>query len=220
MGYQSPTLLEQLDRTIEAKHYSPRTGEAYRAWVVKFVRFCGTRHPRELGKADVERYLSGLATERKVASSTQQQALAAILFLYRHVLHIDLPWLDDVVRAKPRRHLPVVLSRTEVRDVMMHLHGTHALMAMLLYGADLRLLECCRLRVKDLDFDRRVITVRQGKGGKDRVSVLPAVVVDRLRIQLEQCRRQHQADLRTGAGWVELPDALHRKYPNAGREWP
>lgn len=220
MGYQPPSLLEQLRRTIEAKHYSPRTAEAYRGWVVKFVRFSGTRHPRELGKEDVERYLSWLATERKVAPSTQQQALAAILFLYRHVLHIDLPWLDDVVRAKPRRHLPVVLNRAEVREVMMHLHGTHALMAMLLYGGGLRLLECCRLRVKDLDFERRVLNVRQAKGGKDRVTVLPAVVVDRLRTHLEHCRRQHQADRDSGAGWVELPDALHRKYPNAGREWP
>lgn len=219
MGYRPPSLLEQLQRAIEAKHYSPRTAEAYRAWVVKFVRFHGTRHPRELGKTEVESFLSWLATDRGVAPATQQQALAAILFLYKHVLYVELPWLDEIVRAKPRRHLPAVLTRGEVAEVLGQLHGTPRLMSSLLYGSGLRLLECCQLRVKDLDFERQTITVRQAKGGKDRVTVLPAGLVPALRAHLQQCRVRHQDDLRQGAGWVALPDALHRKYPGAGREW-
>ena len=157
--------------------------------------------------------------EKNVAASTQNQALSALLFLYRNVLEIDLPWLDDVVRAKRSERLPVVLTRDEVRTVIQGLHGTPRLMAVLLYGAGLRLLECARLRVKDVDFATNQIVVRSGKGDKDRVTMLPAAVKTSLAAHLQAARLQHEADLRHGAGWVELPWALARKYPNAGREW-
>ena len=173
-----------------------------------------------MGAPEVTRFLSPLAVEGRVAASTQNQALSALLFLYRHVLHQDLPWLDDVVRAKRPKHLPVVLTRDEVRAVISELHGTPKLMATLLYGSGLRLLECCRLRVQDIDFAMNQIVVRDGKGAKDRVTVLPAVAKGALTQHLQRMKRQHEADLTRGAGWVELPWALARKYPNAGREWP
>ena len=154
-----------------------------------------------------------------MAASTQNQALSALLFLYREVLSVELPWLDDVIRAKRPQHLPVVLTRDEVRAVLQRLDGAPRLMALLLYGAGLRLLECCRLRVKDVDFATNQIVIRHGKGGKDRVTMLPAAVKAALIAHLERARKQHQADLRHGAGWVELPSALTRKYPNAGRDW-
>jgi integron integrase len=160
------------------------------------------------------------STEGRVAASTQNQALGALLFLYRHVLHQDLPWLDDVVRAKRPKHLPVVLSRDEVRAVIGELHGTQRLMATLLYGSGLRLLECCRLRVQDIDFAANQIIVRDGKGAKDRATVLPSIVKAALNEHLKEVKRQHDTDLARGAGWVELPWALARKYPNAGHEWP
>src|SRR4029077_17865112 len=168
--------------------------------------------------AEVTQFLSELATERSVSASTQNQALGALLFLYRVVLGRDLPWLDDLVRAKRPGRIPVVLSREEVGAVITDLHGIPRIMAVLLYGAGLRLLECARLRVKDIDFERSQLVIR-GKGDRDRVTVLPASVVSLLAAALDRARRQHQADVRADAGYVELPSALARKYPNAAREW-
>ncbi|MDR7475947.1 MAG: integron integrase, partial [Armatimonadota bacterium] len=172
-----------------------------------------------MGAVDITEFLTSLAVQRKVAASTQNQALSALLFLYRGVLGQDVPWLDGVVHAKRSRRLPVVLTREEVRALLGHLQGVPRLMALLLYGAGLRLLECARLRVKDIDFSRNQIVVRAGKGDKDRVTVLPAAVKADLAQHLERVRRQHERDLTRGAGWVELPGALMRKYPSAGREW-
>jgi integron integrase len=173
-----------------------------------------------MGAPEVTSFLSSLAIQGKVAASTQNQALNALLFLYRHVLQQDLPWLANVVRAKRSRRLPTVLTRDEVRAVISELHGTPRLMAILLYGSGLRLLECARLRVKDIDFATNQVIVRCGKGAKDRVTVLPAVAKGTLARHLERVKHQHDADLARGAGWVELSWALARKYPNAGREWP
>ncbi len=214
-----PRLLDRVGQAIRARHYSRRTEKAYVAWARRYILFHGKRHPSEMGEAEMTQYLSSLALQGNVSASTQNQALSALLFLYREVLGQDLPWLDDIVRAKRTARLPVVLSRDEVRTVFRQLRGTHRLMAILLYGAGLRLLECARLRVKDVDFERRQIIVRAGKGDKDRATPLPAVVSADLVAHLEVVRRQHEADLRHGAGWVELPWALARKYPSAGREW-
>jgi len=172
-----------------------------------------------MGAAEVAEFLTSLAVEDKVAASTQNQALSALLFLYRDVLGVELPWLDDVVRAKRPQYLPVVLTREEVRTLLGRLDGVPRLMAILLYGAGLRLLECCRLRVKDVDFATNQLMIRDGKGRKDRVTMLPAAVKAALAAHIERVRQQHQADLCQGAGWVELPGALVRKYPTAGREW-
>lgn len=169
-----------------------------------------------MGAEEVRRFLTSLAVDRKVAASTQNQALSALLFLYRDVLQQTMPWVDDVVRARSPHRLPVVLTRDEVRVMTQRLHGVTRLMAVLMYGAGLRLLECTRLRVKDVDFASNQITVRGGKGGKDRITMLPAAVKPELKRHLERMRSQHTADLERGTGWVELPDALARKYPNAG----
>ena len=220
VGQPPPRLLDQLRGRIRAKHYSPRTEEAYVSWVRAFVRFHGTRHPATLGAAEVTAFLSHLAVHRRVAASTQNQALAALLFLYRDVLGIDLPWLDEVVRAKRPARLPIVLTPDEVRLVLERMDGAPRLMATLMYGAGLRVLEACRLRVKDVDFGRNEILVREGKGDRDRRTVLPESARDPLRAHLDRVLRQHRSDLARGAGWVELPGRLHIKYPNAGREWP
>jgi len=172
-----------------------------------------------MGAPELTRYLSSLAVEGNVAASTQNQALSALLFLYREVLEQEVPWLDDVVRAKRPARLPVVLTRDEVRAVLRQLRGTPRLMAILLYGSGLRLLECARLRVKDVDFGRNQIIVRAGKGDKDRTTTLPTIISAELARHLDVVKKQHDLDLRQGAGWVELPWALARKYPNAGREW-
>jgi len=202
------------------RHLSPRTEEAYVRWIRRFWERSGRRDPARLGAECVTEFLSGLATRGKVAASTQNQALAALLFLYRDVLGIDLPWLDDLVRAKTPARIPVVLTPTEVREVLDRMQGVPRIMATLLYGTGMRLLECCRLRVKDIDFDRNQIHVRRGKGDVDRATMLPAVAKSALRAQLETAKRQHEADLLAGAGWVELPGALAKKLPAAGREWP
>jgi integron integrase len=181
--------------------------------------FHGKRHPAEMGAVEVTQFLSSLAVQGHVAASTQNQALSALLFLYRQVLQVEMPWLDNVVRAKRSERLPVVLTREEVRAVIRELQGPPRFMAILLYGAGLRLLECARLRVKDVDFATNQIIVRAGKGDRDRVTMLPAAVKTDLVRHLEMVKSQHEADLRHGAGWVELPWALARKYPNAGREW-
>jgi integron integrase len=173
-----------------------------------------------MGAPEATRFLTWLAVEGKVAASTQNQALSALLFLYREVLEVDLPWLDGVVHARRPEQLPVVLTRDEMRAVLSHIDGVPRLMAHLLYGSGLRLLECCRLRVQDVDFATNQAVVRAGKGDKDRVTLLPGIVKAPLARHLDLVRRQHQRDLERGAGWVELPTALARKYPNAGREWP
>jgi len=188
-------------------------------WTKRYIFFHGKRHPAEMGAREVTEFLTALAVRDKVAASTQNQALSALLFLYRHVLGVELPWLDDLVRAKRPQRLPVVLTREEVRLVLGHLNGVSHLMAIILYGAGLRLLECCRLRIQDVDFATNQIVIRDGKGGKDRMTMLPAAVKTELVRHVARVREQHEADLRQGAGWVELPWALARKYPNAGRKW-
>jgi integron integrase len=215
-----PRLLDTVREAIRLRHYSRRTERAYVGWIRRYVLFHGKRHPAGMGAAEVTRFLSSLAVDGKVTASTQNQALAALLFLYGEVLGTELPWLDDLVRAARPQRLPVVLSRAEVRAVLLALRGTPRLMGVLLYGAGLRLLECCRLRVKDIDFAAHQIVVRSGKGGHDRVTLLPPAVVPALQRHLVWVRALHERDLRAGAGWVELPHALGRKYPNAGRELP
>ena len=214
-----PRLLDRVRQALRARHYSRRTEDSYIAWIRRYIFFRGKQHPAELGGPAVTRFLTSLAVDGHVAASTQNQALSALLFLYRDVLEVDLPWLDGIVRAKRPERLPVVLTRDEVRAVLQGLHGVPRLMACLLYGAALRVLECCRLRVQDVDFTANQIVVRGCKGDKDRVTMLPAIAKADLAPHLQTVRAQHEDDLARGAGWVELPTALLRKYPNAGREW-
>jgi integron integrase len=216
---QKPKLLDRVRGAIRSRHFSRNTEDAYVGWIKRFIFFHGKRHPAEMGEPDVTRFLSSLAVDFRVSASTQNQALSALLFLYREVLHQPLPWLDKVVHAKRPIRLPIVLTREEVQAVLAHLHGTPRLMVTLLYGAGLRLLECARLRVKDVDFSSNQLIVREGKGDKDRVTLLPFAAKSDLLRHLEAVRLQHERDLARGAGWVELPLALARKYPNAGKEW-
>jgi integron integrase len=213
-----PRLLDQVREQIRLKHYSYRTEKQYVGWVRRHILFHQRRHPESMGAAEVERFLSYLATGRRVSAASQNQALAAILFLYRQVLHIDLPWLSNVVRAKHPHRLPVVLSREEVRSILSGLEGTPWLVASLLYGSGLRLMEALRLRVKDVDLQRPQIIVRDGKGGKDRITVLPATLLDALSRQINTVRSLHDKALREGYAGVELPYALTRKYPRAHLE--
>jgi integron integrase len=198
---------------------STRTEEAYVGWARRFILANGKRHPRTMGAREVEAFLTHLANAGHVAVSTQNQALSALLFLYREVLQIELPWMENIQRAKRPRRLPVVLSREEVAALLAEMEGVTWLMASLLYGSGMRLMECLRLRVQDVDFVRREITVRRGKGGKDRRTMLPALVIDALQGQLAEARRVHERDLAAGFGAVWLPDALARKYTHAAREW-
>jgi integron integrase len=211
-------LFAEVRRVLRLKHYSLRTEEVYLGWIRRFVLAHGRRHPRELGAPEVEGFLSGLAVQGKVSASTQNQALSALLFLYRQVLGIELPWLDGVVRAKRPQRLPTVLSREEVTRVLACMEGRTWLLASLLYGTGMRLMEALRLRVKDVDFDRMEITVRDGKGGKDRHTMLPRALLEPLRRETERAATLHAADLAVGFGAVWLPHALARKYPNAPRE--
>jgi integron integrase len=215
-----PKLLDQVRAAVRARHYSRRTERAYVGWIRRFIVASGTRHPATLGASDITSFLTTLAVDRRVAPSTQTQALSAILFLYREVLAIELPWLENLVRAKRPHHVPVVLSRAEVGAVLGRMSGVPALMAGLLYGSGLRLLECCRLRIQDVDFARHEILVRGGKGARDRRTMLPATSEPAVAAHLDLVRAQHTRDLESGSGWVELPHALAKKYPNAGREWP
>jgi len=212
-------LLDQVREAIRYRHYSYRTEQAYVEWVRRFVRFHGLRHPRELGGPEVVAYLTHLATERTVAASTHQQALSALLFLYRDVLGLELPWLGEIERPKTARRLPVVLTREEVRLVLAQLDGTSRLMARLLYGTGMRLMECIGLRVKDLELARREIVVRQGKGGRDRVTMVPQSMTAELRDQVARARVLWRQDRDAGAPGVALPFALDRKYPNASLTW-
>lgn len=217
-GTRAPRLFEEVRRVLRLKHYSLRTEEVYLGWIRRFVLAHGRRHPRDLGAAEVEKFLSGLAVQGKVSASTQNQALSALLFLYRQVLGIELPWMDGVVRAKRPQRVPTVLSREEVTRVLACMEGRPWLLASLLYGTGMRLMEALRLRVKDVDFDRREITVRDGKGGKDRHTMLPRALVEPLRREVERAATLHSGDLAAGFGAVWLPHALARKYPNAPRE--
>ncbi len=221
MTVTAPSLLGDLRRALRLHHYSSRTEEAYGQWVRRFVRFCGMRHPRELGAGDVTRFLSHLAVDKGVTAGTQNQALSALVFLYRDVLDLRVGWLASLVRAKRSERVPVVLTKDEVRRALSQLkgRGTPALVVAMLYGTGMRLLEALRLRVKDVDFAKNEITVRGGKGDRDRVTMLPERLKGPLLKHLAEVRTQHEADLVEGAGWVELPGALARKYPNAGREW-
>jgi integron integrase len=214
-----PRLLDRVRAAVRLRHYSRRTEKAYVAWTRRYVVFHGKRHPADMGAAELTRFLSSLAVDGRVAASTQNQALSALLFLYRAVLDIDVPWLDGIVRAKRPERLPIVLTRDEIRAVLRPLRGVPRLMAFLLYVSGLRVLECCRLRVQDVDFAANQIVVRGAKGDKDRVTVLPTIIKRDLMQHLEATREQHRRDLQSGAGWVELPTALARKYPNAGRDW-
>lgn len=214
-----PKLLDQMRDRIRVKHYSIRTEQVYCEWVKRFIRFHQYRHPLDMGAAEVEAFLSDLAVRRNVSASTQNQALAALLFLYKEVLAVDLPWLNDVVRAKKPQRLPVVLSIEEVRRTLAGLDGELWLVCSLLYGTGMRLMEVLRLRVKDVDFARNEILVRDGKGMKDRVTVLPRSLLQPLRQHLSVVRAVHKAELEAGRGDVWLPFALERKYPNAPREW-
>ena len=213
-----PHLLDRVREGLRARHYSARTEKAYVAWIRRFILFHGKRHPESMAEVEIGAYLSSLA-EAKVSSSTQNQALAALLFLYQQVLGRELEWLGNLVHAKRPKHVPVVLGRNEVRLVLAQFDGSPWLVSALLYGGGLRLLEALRLRVKDLDLDRREIVIRRGKGQKDRRTVLPNVLVERLRSHLLTVKEQHDRDISRGAGGVALPDALDRKYPNASREW-
>jgi len=216
---EGPKLLDQLRLTIRRRHYSYRTEKTYVNWTRRFIRFHGLRHPRDLGAENIKGYLNHLANERRVSASTQSQALAALLFLYKHVLGIDLPWLEGIDRARKPVRLPVVLTRAEVQAVLARLQGVCWLAASLMYGAGLRVLECVSLRVKDVDFAYRQITVRDGKGQKDRITILPDGLRTPLERHLAMVKTLHERDLEAGFGHAPLPDALARKYRNADREW-
>ncbi len=216
---QPVTLLGRVREVIRYKHYSIRTERAYVDWIRRFVNFHGRRHPREMGADDVRAFLSYLTSDLDVAVATHQQALSALLFLYRDVLELELPWLDNLSRPTKPKRLPTVLSQTEVEALLVAMSGTHALMARLLYGTGMRLMECLRLRVKDVDFDLGEILIRDGKGAKDRVTVLPRSLVPALRTHLQRVRGLWQGDREVGRNGVQLPDALARKYQNAPLEW-
>jgi len=215
-----PKLLNQVRDVIRRKHYSIRTEQAYIDWIKRFIIYHGKRHPEEMAEEEVAEFLTHLARDLNVAASTQNQALSALLFLYKEVLKHEIGWLEKVERAKKPSKLPVVLSRGEVKQIFGHLHGVPKLMAGLLYGSGLRLMECVRLRVKDIDFELAQISVRDAKGGKDRVTMLPLNLSEPLSRHLLRVRAQHEQDLEDGFGSVHLPFALARKLPKAAREWP
>ena len=214
-----PKLLDQVRNLIRTRHYSIRTEEAYTYWIKHYIIFHGKQHPAGLGPDEINAFLSHLAVDRNVASSTQRQATSAILFLYRDVLGKNIDWIDNVEQAKRSLHIPVVFTRQEANDVLQRLGGTRWLMASLLYGCGLRLMECVRLRVKDIDFGYKQIVVRDGKGAKDRVTMLPQPLIDPLRDHLKKVRALHQQDIKEGFGRVHLPYALAKKYPNADAEF-
>ena len=216
---QPPKLLDQVRDRLRLKHYSIRTETQYVQWIRRFILFHDKRHPKDMGVAELEAFLTHLAVEGRVAASTQNQALSALLFLYREVLAINLPWLDNVVRAKTPQRLPVVLTRQEVVSVLDGMSGVYGLMARLLYGTGMRLMECVRLRVKDVDFEQAEILIRDGKGAKDRVTMLPQSLVEALRAHLKIRQCLYEEDRAKGMASVYLPDALDRKYPNAAVDW-
>lgn len=212
-------ILDQLAEALRTRHYSYRTEQAYRHWVKRFIFFHGSRNPHALNETHIQAYLTHLAVKERVAPSTQNQALNALVFLYKHVLHIKFPEDVEFTRAKNKQRLPVVLTHEEVQRLFNHLQGQYWLMAALLYGSGLRLMECLRLRVKDIELDRCALVVRSGKGNKDRIVTLDEHLVPHLRTHLAKVRTQHLADLNKGGGSVYLPYALEKKYPKANREW-
>lgn len=216
---EPPKLLDLVRGKIRLKHYSIRTEQAYVDWIKRFILHFDKKHPKDLGALEVEQFLTYLAVQGKVAPSTQNQAKSALLFLYKEVLGVDLPWLDDVERAKAPKRLPVVLTPMEVQEILSHLDGTPHLVVSLLYGTGMRILEALRLRVKDVDFSRKEILIRDGKGFKDRVTMLPGVLIEPLKLYLKRVKDLHEKDLAEGYGAVYLPYALSKKYPQAEREW-
>jgi integron integrase len=215
----NPKLLDQVRDVIRRKHYSIRTERSHTDWIRRFILFHNKRHPREMAEVEIAQFLTHLAREGGVAASTQNQALSALLFLYQQVLKHEIGWLNGVERVKRPARLPVVLSREEVHKILAHLLGTYRLMAALLYGSGLRLMECMRLRVKDIDFAYAQITVRDTKGGRDRITMLPLNLAQPLRRHLEKVKAQHEEDLQAGFGDVHLPTAMLRKSPSAAKDW-
>uniref|UniRef100_UPI0032C22D89 integron integrase n=1 Tax=Povalibacter sp. TaxID=1962978 RepID=UPI0032C22D89 len=216
---QSRRLLDQIRERVRYMHYSLRTEESYVYWARRFIKFHGLRHPRDLGQAEVERFLAYLATQKNVAPSTHRQALSGLLFLYRQVLDIELPWMSEIGRPRVRDRIPVVLSRMEVARLLQEMGTSDRLIGQVLYGMGLRLMECLRLRIKDVDFDRKIVIVREGKGSKDRVVMLPAALMQPLREQIAHSRALWAEDRAAGRAGVWLPDALAQKYPRAPASW-
>ncbi len=216
---ENSKLLNEVHKAMRIKHLSKRTEEVYIKWIKRFVYFHKKRHPAEMGEQEIRQFISHLALNRNVASSTQNQALSALLFLYRHVLQKELPYIENILWAKKPKKLPVVFTRQEVKKVLSHMYGTPKLMATILYGSGLRLMECMELRVKDIDFESNQIIVRDGKGNKDRITLLPLKIKEPLAFHLKKVKLLHEEDLREGHGEVSLPYALARKYPNAPKEW-
>jgi len=216
---KQPKLLDRLRLALRSRHYSKRTEQTYCHWVKKYIYFHNVRHPDEMGDAEINSFLTHLAVKEKVSASTQNQALCALLFLYRHLLGREVGDLGDVIRARKPVRLPVVMTRDEVKNVLQNLSGDKWLIASMMYGGGLRLMECLRLRVQDIDFQKNYITVRDGKGNKDRMTMLPASVKERLTEHLKQVKETHENDIKRGYGRVMLPDALERKYRHANREW-
>ncbi len=216
---KQPKLLDRLCEALRSRHYSRRTEQCYCHWVKRFIFFHHVRHPAEMAEPEINAFLTHLAVKEKISASTQNQALSALLFLYRHVLDRVIGDLGDVIRARKPKRLPVVMTREEARAVLSHLEGDKRLMAALMYGAGLRLMECLRLRVQDIDFARNELTVRDGKGSKDRRTMLPESLKPPFLAHLRKVRRVHESDLADGWGRVQMPDALDRKYPNAPAEW-
>ena len=212
-----PRLLDQVRDVLRFHHYSIRTEESYLLWIRRFIYFHNKRHPRDMGAKEVESYLTHLAVVRNVSPSTQNQALSALLFLYQKVLKIDLPWMNDIHRAKKAKRLPVVFTRDEVKYLLAQFEGTKWLIFSLLYGTGMRIMECLRLRVKDIDFSGHEIIIRDGKGGKDRLTLLPELLTEPLRDHLVKVRYLHEHDIANGYGTVYLPYALERKYPSANK---
>jgi integron integrase len=217
-GKKPPKLLDRVRSAMRVNRYSPRTEEAYVQWIKRYIRFHGVRHPQEMGADEVKAFLSHLATQMNVAASTQNQAFSALLFLYQQVLNEKLPWIEDIVRATRPKKVPVVLTQEEAKAVLSHMTGTPRLMAHLLYGSGLRVMECVRLRIKDVDLGYLQITLRDAKGGRDRRTMVPTFLVEELRKQIAKVAELHREDLSAGAGEVNLPYALARKYPKAARE--
>lgn len=218
-GGQPPKLLDRVRWHLRVKHYSIRTEQAYADWIRRYILFHGKRHPDEMGEEQIAQFLTHLAIEKQVAASTQNQALSALLFLYHRVLDRKLDFIDKVERVQRPPKIPVVFTRSEARAVLARLKGDYRLMAHLLYGSGLRLLECLRLRIKDIDFGYRQITVREGKGMHERVTILPERLIRPLQSHLARVKELHRQDLAQGGGAVYLPSALSRKYPNAARDW-
>lgn len=215
----SPKLLQQVRERLRYRHYSIRTERAYVDWIKRYIYFHGIRHPKEMGQPEIEAFLSHLASQRHVSPATQNQALSALLFLYKQVLDIKLPWLDGIQKAKKTKRLPVVLTRKEVDRLISQMSDTHALMARLVYGSGLRLMECLRLRVKDVDFERAEVLVREGKGAKDRVTMLPKSLIPKLGDHLERTYAIHLQDREQQLAGVYMPNALSRKFPSASTSW-